>query len=301
MDPRTDFLLQLLQKLGAPLMSAVCAHGAGQAEAESAQTMASLLTSSVKVGIGLSQAMNLKPADGDADAIRVALTTLAAGLVAESYRITGRSPGDADLARIQKSLESVMVFADNFAPAPEHAQRLKTLDNIPPFFDPVQANIYSIHAFLPAIAAISEFSFGLEPASLIRDVAERLNQKAQMMAGGDSGLAGMITLSALGQVYASAHRAETDRLAKAGDSTQASIESVWAAFDKQSAMLDVLVNSLSGSGQAASSSGGGGVRPAMETPVAEAPAAPLAAAPPPAVPPAPPAEGGNPMSFFKKK
>jgi len=298
MDQRNAFLLQLLQKLGAPLMAAVNAHAQGGDDAKAAQTMAAMLSESVKIGITLSQAMNLKPSDGDADAIRVSLTTIAAGLVAESYRQTGRVPGDADAQRIQKSLEGVIVFADNFAPAAEHAQRLQTLDNTPPFFDAIQTNLYATNAFLPALSAIAEFSFGQDPAALIQEVATRVGSKAkEINAGGDT-MSEMITLQALAQVYASAHRAETAQLKNAGDGASASIDKVWTAFDKQAAMLAVLMESLGGQGAISGKAGsGGGVRPAATAPVAETPAAPVVA--PPATPP--PAQGGNPMSFFKKK
>lgn len=288
-------------------MSAVNAHSSGDSTGEKdAQAMASLLSESVKISISLSQAMNLKAEDGDADAIRVSLATLAGGLVADSYKQTGRVPGENDVRRISKALESVIVFADNFAPAAEHAQRLKTLDTSPPFIDPVQTNLYSIHALTPAIGAIAEFSFGQAEPRLIQDVADRLGAKAKellnTLAGGGDAMSELVILQALGQIYAGAHRAETRRLKEKGDDGNATIDAVWASFDKQVAMLTILLGSASGG--AAASSGGGGVKPAVEAPAQEAPAAAVPpAAPPPAAPAAaaPPAGGGNPMSFFKKK
>lgn len=304
MAPRTHFLVQLLQKLGAPLMGAVNAHSAGDASAEKdAQTMASLLSESIKISISLSQAMNLKNDDGDADAIRVSLAALASGLVADSYRQTGRVPSENDVRRISKALESVIVFADNFAPASEHAKRLQTLDTTPPFIDPVQANIYSIHALAPAISAIAEFSFGQQDTRLIQDVADRLGAKAKDLLstyGGGNAMSELVILQALGQIYAGAHRAETARLKAKGDDGAASIDSVWTAFEKQVAMLSVLLGAASG-GSVSSSGGGGAVKPAVAEPIQEAPVAPPAApaesTPPAAAPPA----GGNPMAFFKKK
>ena len=284
-------------------MSAVNAHSSGDSTGEKdVQAMASLLSESVKISISLSQAMNLKPEDGDADAIRVSLATLAGGLVADSYKQTGRVPGENDVRRISKALESVIVFADNFAPAAEHAQRLKTLDASPPFIDPVQTTLYSIHALTPAIGAIAEFSFGQAEPRLIQDVSDRLGAKAKellnTLAGGGDAMSELVILQALGQIYAGAHRAETRRLKEKGDD---GIDAVWASFDKQVAMLTVLLGPASGGSTA--SSGGGGVKPAVEAPVQEAPPAVPPAAAPPAAPAAaaPPAGGGNPMSFFKKK
>ena len=302
MDSRTDFLVQLLQKLGAPLMSAVAAQSSGD-EAQDAQTMATLMAESVKAGIALSQSMNLKTEDGDADAIRVALAALAGGLVADSYRQTGRVPGEAEGRRIQKSLEAVIVFADNFAPAAEHAQRLKTLDGTPPFFDSVQTDIYAIHALVPAIAAIVEFSFGQDGARLIQDVSERIGAKAKdfvskLDAGGNA-MDELVILQALGQIYAGAHRAETQRLKNTGNSEGgASMDAVWTSFETQAAMLDTVMTAMGGRTGGAVRGGSGGVKPAVEAPAAESP-------PPPPPPPSPPAQpqgqAGNPMSFFKKK
>lgn len=282
-------------------MSAVNAHSSGDTAGEKdAQTMASLLSESIKISISLSQAMNLKPEDGDADAVRVALAALAGDLVADSYRQTGRLPSENDVRRISKSLESVIVFADNFAPAAEHAQRLQTLESTTPFIDPVQANIYSLHALSPAIAAIAEFSFGQQDTRLIQDVADRLHAKAKDLLtslGTGNAMSELVVLQALGQIYAGAHRAETRRLKETGADGTASIEVVWASFDKQVAMLGVLLGSAGG-GAPASSGGTGGVKPATEAPAEVA----APAAPPPSQPAATAAAaGGNPMSFFKKK
>ncbi|PZQ49117.1 MAG: hypothetical protein DI551_00255 [Micavibrio aeruginosavorus] len=307
MTPRTSFILQLLQKLGAPLMGAVNAHAAADSAGEKeAQAMAQLLSESVKVGISLSQAMNLKTDDGDADAIRVALATLAGGLVAESYKQTGRVPGDAEGRRILKALESVIVFSDNFAPAAEHAQRLQTLEGAPPFFDPVQTSIYTLHALLPAIGAISEFSFGQSETRLVQEVSERLGAKAkelsQTLGGGANAMSEMIILQALGQVYADVHKAETKNLKAKGDEATASMEAVWASFARQVTMLEVVMGSMGASGTGSGS--GGGAKPAVNQPAAvEAPVAPTPPAAPPAstAPASAPPAGGNPMSFFKKK
>ncbi len=301
MDSRSQFLLQLLQKLGAPLMAAVNSHSAG--EEKDAATLAALLSESVKISISLSQAMNLKTDDGDADAIRVSLAALAAGLVAESYKANGRVPGDTESRRISKALESVIVFADNFAPAAEHAQRLKTLEDVPPFFDAVQTNIYAIHALLPAISAINDFSFGQADTKLIQDVSDRLGAKAKeflnALGAGGTDMSELVILQSLAKIYAGAHRAETERMKSSGDSG-AGIDAVWKSFDRQASMVEVLLGSMGG-GNASSSRGGGGVKPAVAQPEAPPPAAP-AAPPPAATAPAQAAQGkpANPMSFFKK-
>jgi hypothetical protein len=302
MEPRTRFLLQLLQKLGAPLMSSIAAHGL-ESDRQEASTMAGLLSESVKIGISLSQALNLKPQDGDTDAIRVAMTALAAQLIAEAYRHTGRVPGEAEAQRIGRAFDSVIVFADNFAPAAEHAQRLETLDGSPPFFDPVQTNIYTLHALLPVIAAISEFSFGQSETRLAQDVVQRLTAKARDMreklAAGGNPMAELVILQALGQIYASVHRGETARSRQnAEEQAEPSLDAVWPVFDRQVSMIEVLLESMAGRASSTATASRSAVKPDMvEAPAMEAPAAAM----PPPPPPQRPAAGGSPMSFFKKR
>lgn len=299
MDSRTQFILQLLQKLGAPLMAAVNTHTQG--EEQDAQTLAALLSESVKISISLSQAMNLKADDGDSDAIRVSLASLAAGLIAESYTQNGRVPGEQESRRISKALESVIVFADNFAPAAEHAKRLQTLDGTAPFFDAVQTNVYAMHALIPAIIVISEFSFGQPVTRLIQEVSDRLGAKAKelvnTLGANGTAMSELVILQALGKIYAGAHRIETERLKGTDGSDDATIDGIWKSFDLQVSMVSVLLGSLGGGTSASAGGGSGGVKPAVAAPVETAPAAPPAA--PPAA--APPAAAGNPMSFFKKK
>ena len=296
MSTKTDFLLQLLQKLGAPLAAAVGARTSGDAQRD-AGVMASLLSETVKASIALSQAMNLKPGDGDGDAIRVALAKLAAGMIAESFAQTGRLPNDADGQRLSKLLESVIVFSDNFSVSTEHAGRLKMLDSTPPFFDPVQTNIYAMNALLPAIGAIAEFSFAQNETKLAQDVAQRLKQESQAVlsqAGLPAGDANeLAVLQALAQIYAAAHRGQTALARQSGaEAATPSLDKVWELFTRQKEMVLALIGGVS-AGAASTASSGGGQSPAP--PEAEAPAA--------AVSPPPPeqAAGGSPMSFFKKK
>lgn len=300
MTPRTEFLIQLLHKLGAPLMAAVNSHAAD--DGRDAAIMASMLSESVKIGISLSQAMNLKTEDGDADAIRVALATLAGGLVADSYKQTGRIPSEQDGRRIAKTLESVIVFADNFAPAAEHAKRLSTLDGIPPFFDPAQTSIYALNAVLPVIGAVSEFSFSQSETRLVQDIADRLNAQAKEMQN-RLGLAGnamgeLVILQALAKLYAQAHRSETIKLRGVAEADgAASIEAVWRSYDRQKAMLEVVLSSMAGVSVPPSSAGSGSSAVKPDTaPIAAPPTAPAAIVPATSTTQA----GGNPMAFFKK-
>ena len=286
-------------------MRAVNARSDGADEgAKDAQTISALLSETVKISISLSQAMNLKPEDGDADAIRVTLAALAADLVADSYKETGRLPSDTDSRRIAKSLESVLAFTDNFAPAAQHAQRLQTIDGTAPFMDEMQANLYAMNALVPAIAAIAEFPFGQQEAKLIQEVATALSDRAKTLRsnlaqiegeGADAKMAELVLLQSLAQIYAAAHRAETARLKTLPEDARGelSLTPVWKQFDRQLAMLEVLLGTSAGN---ASGRGGKGVKPAAEAPAEEQQSAPVESA----APAAPPAKPANPMSFFKK-
>lgn len=320
MDSRSQFLLQLLEKLGAPLMRAVNTHAVnpdttGQQEA---QTIAALLSETVKISISLSQSMHLKPEDGDADSIRVALAALAGNLVADSYQQSGRMPGEADSRRIAGALESVLAFSGNFAPAAQHAPRLQTLAGTAPFIDPVQAELYAMNALVPVISAVAEFPFGQQETKLIQEISGKLSERAKMLreklanisGEADAKMAELVILQSLANLYASAHRAETARLKAMSEEARSgglSLDPVWTVFDRQLAMLEVLINASAGN--AASGRGGGGKKPAVETPAEEAPSQPSVVEQQVAAPPAEtPAQAeaalakpaGNPMSFFKK-
>lgn len=306
MDAHTQFLLQLLDKVGAPLTKALSAHPSNDATGQKdAATMASLLAESVKAALALSQSMNIKSDDGNADAIRVSLAAITGNLIADTYKQTGRLPTEADAQRMIKALQSVILFADNFAPAIEHAQRLKTLDGTPPFIDPVQVNLFSINAMLPAISAVSEFSFGVEATQLIQTASEKIANQAKRLqakfSAGGSVMGEMILMQSLSQIYAGAHRAETQRLKTQGEGSNASSETVFALFDKQVAMVEALLGGLGGGQPATSGAGSSAVKPQVSAEIPEeAPAPPPINIAPPA-PTAPPAAGGSPMSFFKKK
>lgn len=60
---------------------------------------------------------------------------------------------------------------------------------------------------------------------------------------GSGAMSELVVLQALGQIYAGAHRAETRTIKETGADGTASIEVVWASFDKQVAMLGVLLGS----------------------------------------------------------
>lgn len=327
MDQRSAFLIELLDKLGVPLMEAVQSHarGADAAPAQEAGTLAALLGQSVQLGLAVAQKLDLREGQGDADAVRLALAAMAAKLVGESYRLQGRVPSDGDTARLTRALEAVLTFADNFTPSAEHTARLRTASAEKPIFDMAQSQVFYLSAMEPVLGAIAEFPFGQNETVMIQSAAEKLQQRAsslrEAMIGAsaekaESSFAELMILQSLARIYADCHRGETARiLANQNNDAPPSIDVVWKAFDVRLAMLETLLN----------------VAVPGDAPERAAPAAPIVAAPvqapveappsvtitpPPDVPPAQPpmpqpmpqpqsappaAAGGGPMSFFGAK
>lgn len=331
MDQRSTFLIELLDKLGVPLMEAVQAHARPDTPpAQEAGTLAALLGQSVQLGLSVAQKLDLKEGQGDADAVRLALAAMSAKLVGESYRLQGRVPAENDTARMTRALEAVLTFADNFTPSAEHTARLRTASAEKPLFDMAQSQVFYLSAMEPVLGAIAEFPFGQNETTMIQSAAEKLQQRASMlreaMIGAsaekaESSFAELMILQALARIYADCHRGETARIVAANNNDAApSIDVVWKAFDLRLAMLETLLN------VAVPDDAPERTAPAVPTaaPIA-APAEPPAVqqndapsvtiSPPPdvavapmpmpapdaAAPAAPVAPGGGPMSFFGNK
>lgn len=334
MDQRSAFLIELLDKLGVPLMEAVQAHARpDQPPAQEAGTLAALLGQSVQLGLSVAQKLDLKEGQGDADAVRLALAAMSAKLVGESYRLQGRIPGDGDTARLTRALESVLTFADNFTPSAEHTARLRTASAEKPLFDMAQSQVFYLSAMEPVLGAIAEFPFGQNETALIQSAAERLQQRAAMlreaMIGAsaekaESSFAELMILQSLARIYADCHRGETARILGANNNdAPPSVDVVWKAFDLRLAMLETLLN-VAVPGDAperaapAAPSAAPIAAPVEPPPVQQNAEPTVTITPPPDATPlpapqnpppqpqaqhqaAPPAAGGNPMSFFGAK
>ena len=325
MTARSVFLVQMLDKLGAPLLGAVseaaARKGAGVGPQEEAGRMAELLGRSVQISITLAEKMHLRDAGGDPDAVRLALTGLAAGLVAGHYRQAERAPDEGEIKRLVGALETVLTFADNFTPAAENTARLQAI--VPGVFpaDEGQIAIQYISALTPVVSEVAAFSFGRQEKKLMQDVAIRLMTEAGALrtqilgalAGPpDAQRAELGLLKSLAVLYAECHRAEKTRLLAMSDAERARaaqdgggvlpMDALWKAFDARLGMMKALAENALPAEVAVGSSGGG---PAPQPFPAAAPPVPPPAQVVP-LPPAqepPPADGGayNPMSFFKGK
>jgi hypothetical protein len=268
MDARAAYLLQILEKIGSPLMAAIVHASTHFAPAQvknnpdslaahDAQKMAALLGKTVQLGIDIGNVSDLAREGLHDDSIRVALTALASPLIARQFLQNGQIPTDADLRRMIPALQAVMAFSENFEPSARNAQRLEAIG-----VHENQALVQYIHAFVPVLNALGNFSFGQSEQKLIMEVSSRLTAKAEALgrsiittAMPEERKAGEIALLAMvANLYAACHEAETVRLMTLRDDEfsalpQApggglSLEAVWSAFDIRVAMLEALAGHL---------------------------------------------------------
>ncbi len=315
MDHRSEYLVQLLEKIGGPLMEAITDVSARQQvnmpespAGDEARKMAELLAKAVQVSINIGRNMDLATHADQGESVRVALAALAGSIVAEQYRHSGKVPDDNGLGRITAALQAVMTFSENFIPSPESTQRLKQIAATGAPVDPHQADIQYLQAFIPVVNAIGDFSFGLPEQKLVQEVADRLTKRAMtlresvfsgLVSADDQKYAELALLRTLAALYSECHRTETRKLAQqgAGQPGGVSIAPVWSAFELRVAMLETLGSELAkqqGTSSASSKS------PIPVAPAAAAPVTPPQSVAPPPPPASPPPASGNPLSMFAK-
>ena len=266
MTPRSQFLIQVLEKLASPMVAAISEvsvrnnmipdtsqKGALKPEAEQ---VAQLLTKSTQLSMGLSSLMDLKVDEKEADSIRLALTSLASPLMANVYRIAGRVPNDSEMDRVVGAINAVMPFADQFITAADINARMAHLDT--DFFpvDPHQITLQYLNLLLPVVNSIMAYSFGLSEKKLIQDVSERLISDAKAFRGRifpdiseqESARAEMAILRMAAMIYSQCHFGEmaklmaTDQQARQGMAP--TMESLWQAFGLRMQMLEILADTL---------------------------------------------------------
>ena len=299
MTRQSDYLLQILENIGTPLMLAIlqarAAAGFRPAGEEAdlqqdAQRMAELLAKTVQTGMDIGDALELAAA-GQSDSLRVALTALGSRFIGAHYGAAAKMPSDSDLKKIAAAMQAVAAFAGNFKLDDETIQRLKALRATQTPQDAAQVQIQYIEALLPVVSAVNAFPFGQAEQKLIVDISSRLIAQAKALrqslfadaAADDHKRCELALLSLLAQIYAACHEAETKHVMsiKADERPALTLNPVWNSFEARVAMMEALALHIAGKDKGA----GGSQSPAP----AKAPAAP----PPPA--------GGNPMSLFAKK
>jgi hypothetical protein len=301
MHHRAEYLLQVLEKIGSPLLVSIVAVNARAPStqlANEAQKIAELLAKTVKTGIDMSYALDLGPTGQMTDSVRVALTGLAGPLVAESFKNNGKTPTDAEIKRLVAALQAVLSFAENFEANSENSGRLKNISADGSSVDKAQGYVQYIQAFIPVIGAVNTFSFGQAEQKLILDISSRLTARAEQIRanvfgdlGADNKRVELGVLKALTEIYAACHEAETQAIQNLTDEQRGpaglSTDKLWKNFDMRTAMLEALARGMAGE-QSEGSAAGGGSR------------APKPKAEEEFITP-PPQTDSNPLSMFAKK
>jgi hypothetical protein len=316
MDQRAQYLIQILEKIGSPLMISILegmpANEPGNIQRE-AQKIAELLGKTVQTSIELGRIIDISAMGEKGDSMRLALAAIASPLVASLFRRNGTTPDETALKKTIAALESVLSFSENFAPDPENTARLKDLEAHGQSADKYQVYIQYMNAFIPALNAISSFTFGQNEQKLVMDVSSRLSSRASdirknIFGHVDPALEKSVDLAilkALAEIYSACHLAEIRRISKLSDEERMaagglSLGPVWQLFEQRVAVLETLAENIvpADSKSQASTGTGGGTGPAAikETPTPPpappstpppapqpvVPSAPAAAAPPPA-------------------
>lgn len=317
MDQRTQFLLQVLEKIGSPLTMAVAAVPGNQTGTE-AQRVAELLNKSVQLGLALADGMNVRD-ESQADGVHLALAAFAGPLVAGQYMTSGgRVPGDLEIRRMAGALQAVLTFADNFTPAADTTLRLQNNEPGSDSADESLIHVQMMNAFAPMLQAVAQYTFGRQENKLVQDIAGRITDRAETMRADIFGAdlpvkqarrIDLVLVKMMSGIYAGAHMGEMARLMSLSEQDRAgamatpggvSMDSIWTAFDRQVAMIRILgeqvipAQSTTGSAQS-----GGGVSP-MKNMEKQPPVLPSSIVAQAATADPVPATG-NPMAFFGKK
>ena len=326
MTPRSQFLIQVLEKLASPMVAAISEvsvrnnlvpdtsqKGALKPEAEQ---VAQLLTKSTQLSIGLSDLMDLKVDEKEADSIRLALTSLASPLIANVYRIAGRVPTEAEMERVVGALNSVIPFSDQFVTAADVNARMAHLDT--DFFpvDSHQITLQYINLLLPAVNSIMAYSFGMPEKKMVQDVTDRLIKDAKAfrerifpnLKEGEAARAELAVLRMAAMIYSQCHFSEMAKLMATDEQARQGLapttDSMWQAFGLRMQMLEVLAETLIPGGEVSESksskSGAKAAKPAAVK-AEEEPAKPAEKPAKSADSEKKAGDSSDPMSFFVKK
>ncbi len=318
MEKRTEFVLQILEKIGTPLLSAILAVpkdqiGPEAASKTEAETIAALLGKTVHLSIELSKILDIDSAGEKADAVRLAAAGLASPIIARQYLAGAGKLNDQDAAKLVEALNAVLSFSENYLPAEEHEIRLQQIvpEGIPG--DSYQINIQFLNAFMPTIQAIAAFPYGQPEKKLVQEVSARLTQKAMdlrekhfpNLSANEQKLVELSFLRPLAGLYADCHNMEMRRLMALDEAARNQLiennggkmpmDGVWNALDIRMEMLEALAQNMApdanaaNAAQASGSQGSGGAAPQQPPPQPQPPpsaaAAAEQAAPPPVNPP----------------
>ena len=255
MDSRTDFILQIIESIGLPLVEAVEDSSKQHDAAQAAEIIGTLLSGSTAFGSEIGKALDFKGDDLVKSSVRANLAAIAAQIIATQYKRHNKVPGDTENKRVITALESVLTFSDNFTPDVDSIARMKSLSEDYALFDTQQINISYVLALLPALNAVGGFSFGQSESKLLQDITDKLGQRAQNLRRvlfaeelevNEAKLLELSLLRMLVRLYSDCHKEETDRIMKLDEAARSSItiDSVWSAFEKRAQMLETLATSF---------------------------------------------------------
>ena len=271
MTQRAQLQTQILEKLGAPIVSAIGDvmvrnnEGADNPRQEAERT-AELLARSVQLSVAIANIMDLREADNSGDSIRLMLAILSGSLIAGRYRQTGKMPSDADIQRLATALEAALTFSDNFVASAESAVRVEQIDPGAVIADENQISVQYVNTLLPLVNAVAGFSFGRPERKLVQEVTGRLVDHSAVLTkelspnleGKAARQAELMILRSLVELYVQAHDAETSRLMAMDEQSRAqtaqssggtfSMDALWGAFDKRVEMVQALGETIAGAG-----------------------------------------------------
>ncbi len=312
MNQRNAYLIQIIEKIGTPLLTAVLRKNSGEIK-EDAQNVAGLLSKTVQLSIDLGHMIEIEKSSPDEiESLRVAMAGLAGPMIANHYEQNAKIPGENEIKKLTSALEAVMTFSDNFSPSEDHVIRLENMKANGTPADAFQINIQYVQAFVPIADVVASFPFGQPEKKLMQDVADRINSKARQIredAFGDAldaqqkKLCELALVKSLADLYASCHKAEMDKLMAMQDpdagAQQSGLQALWQDFDTRAEILATLAQNI------APNAGGGTIAPKTAPE-----AAPATVQQPPAQPEQPAAQpadqgqtgaaSGNPMAMFSK-
>lgn len=272
MQPRHTYLLNIFEKLGTPLLAAVAeaierdrvtAQQEGRrfviSDTEEAERIAGLLKAAAEMGFGLSRQLDLRMTEpAEADGVRLTLAGISAPLVANLYRVAGRTPSTDDIERTAAALQTVTLFADNYSAAADANVRMQQLDQDFDAADGAQVQLNMIHALMPIVNAVCTFSFGRSEKDLLRDVLDRLSRTAQSLRDEffgtlperDALRAEISLLRSAAMIYSQVHFTEMSKLMYLDEDQRdrvdlnAQLGTLWDQIDQRLAMLRLMAQAL---------------------------------------------------------
>lgn len=319
MNQRNAYLIQILEKIGSPLLSAVIGNGAENNETkEDASTIASLLSRTVQLSIDLGRLIDIeKSSPEEIESLRVAMAGLAGPMIASQYTQHSKVPGESDVKKLTGALEAVMTFSDNFTPSDDHVIRLENMRANGMPGDTHQINIQYVQAFVPIADIVAGFPFGQPEKKLMQDVADKINAKATQirkdifgddMDNNQQKLCELALVKSLADLYTSCHKTEMNKLMAMqepdSNAQKNALQSVWENFDTRTEILSMMAQNMVPERQKDSAVPSNA--PSAETqkppPPSSSPAtsSQSPAPPPPAQAATPTEQKNNPMAMFSK-